>query len=121
LARDITHAIEVVFSLIIAIYIIYSYIRHSRMKTNVERRIHDALIKYGCVEEPPFTPRSATAREVAHFIFKKDEYHYDLLTVCYLMKMEKTGDLGNSGETTDIPALAVKNGRWYINWNPPSE
>lgn len=91
----------------------------------MERKILDALIEYGCVEQPPFSPRSATAREIAHLIYMREDYisnpnYYDLLTAQHLIEMERFGDLGNSGEKASDPETALKKGRWYIRWQPPS-
>lgn len=112
---------------LIIFFAIASYLRYGhRKKPSMERKILDALIEYGCVEQPPFTPRAASAREIAHLIYERDEYrknpdHYDLLTTEYLISMEMFGDLGNSGEAADNTESAQKKGRWYIKWKPPSE
>jgi hypothetical protein len=111
--------------LAIVLMIIYVILRGPK-KGSIQRQILDALIENGCVENPLFMPRSATAREIAHMIYSKDEYlknpdNFDCLTACNLIKMEKRGYLGNSGETTDCPEIAVKKGRWYIKWHPPSD
>ena len=130
MGRDLYNSndILVLVSFIFILFIfVAQYLRYGhRKKPSMERKILDALIEYGCVEQPPFTPRSATAREVAHLIYKRNEYitnpnHYDLMTTKYLINMEKFGDLGNSGEATDNPEIAMKKGRWYIKWHPPSE
>lgn len=120
-------ALMLLVLIVIVLFITFQYIRYGhRKKPSMERKILDALIEYGCVEKPPFPFRTATAREVAHSIYNRDEYmknpnHYDLLAAQYLMNMEKFGNLGNDGETTNTPELAVIKGRWYIKWHLPSD
>jgi uncharacterized membrane protein len=125
---DTTEVIAfIVIMIAMILSLIYSYLRLGHRKNpSMQRKILDALIQYGCVENPQFTTRTATAREIAHLIYSRDEYmkdpnHYDLLTAGYLIDMEKNDNLGNGGEKTDNLELAVTKGHWYIKWNPPSE
>jgi hypothetical protein len=126
---DTLQTVEVLIIVLIIVFLItLIYIRYGHRKNpSMERRILDALEEYGCIENPPFTPRTATAREVAHSIFNMNEYIKnpdlnDLRTASYLIQMEYFGDLGNCGETTIKPELAVIKGRWYIKWHsPPSD
>jgi hypothetical protein len=59
-------------------------------------------------------------------INSKDEYlknpeNCDYLAACYMIGMEKQDHLGNSGESTESPEIALKKGHWFIKWHAPSE
>lgn len=120
---------EGIFTIIIIIAVVFQFIRTFirygyRKNPSMQRKILDVLTQYNCVEQPPFTHHTASAREIAHSLYQHDEYmknpnHYDLLTAAYLLDMEKWGDVANSGDKVRTPEEAMKKGRWYIKWNPP--